>query len=268
VSMHLDLDQLAELDEGLLGPEGATRASEHLATCPECRQQQLRLESARAELAAAPPVGPVPDDVADRLDAALSAAAHPVASSAHPGSGTVVPVTARRSPVGGMRWLQAAAVLVLLLAVVGIGVSAVGGGDSAGGGSGGGSTAADSSAAGNLAGTAQVPVQQTGTHYTASDLGRQVQHLVSTKRAAVPGPEAAGAPAARSLSGARLTSCLRGLQDTHPLAVDLASFDGQPAAVVVLRTPGDPKHVDAWVVAPSCSASNAQVKDFLRVPRP
>jgi anti-sigma factor RsiW len=268
VTTHLDLDQLADLDEGLLEPTRTEEATEHLAGCAQCRDRRSTLDAVRRSLAAAPPVGPLPPAVADRVDEALRAAALEPAdepADATPvAAPTVMPSPRPATGPRGMRWLQAAAVIVLLLAVGGIGISAFVG-----------STSSDNAASGGSGDNARalparssagpVAVQRTDTAYTTAHLGTQAQTLLSG--GAVAG-HAAGGTEAFQLSGTRLSSCLAGLQARQPLAVDLATFDGAPAAVVVDATPQDPGHADVWVVAPSCSRDNAQVLHFLRVPRP
>lgn len=53
-----------------------------------------------------------------------------------------------------------------------------------------------------------------------------------------------------------------------PLAVDIAHFSGQPAAVIVLPSPGHPAEVEAWVVGPGCGrAPGNDVLFWERVPR-
>ena len=49
------------------------------------------------------------------------------------------------------------------------------------------------------------------------------------------------------------------------MAVDLASYEGQPAAVVLLPTPDDPGTVDVFVVKPECPPG--EFLYFVRVPR-
>jgi hypothetical protein len=268
VTTHLDLDQLADLDEGLLEPTDTEEAAEHLAGCAQCRDRRSTLEAVRRSLAAAPPVGPLPPAVADRVDEALRAAALEPADqpafSAPLAAPTVMPSPRRVPGPRGMRWLQAAAVIVLLLAVGGIGVSAFEGSTSSDNAASGGS--GDQMRAAPARGSSgPVAVQRTGTAYTTAHLGTQAQTLLSGGAVAA---HASDGAEAFQLSGTKLTSCLAGLQARAPLAVDLATFDGAPAAVVVDATPQDPAHADVWVVAPSCSRDNAQVLHFLRVPRP
>ena len=112
---HVDPDVLADLQEGLLDGPAADAATAHLAGCAACRGDLAALDEVRDRLAGAPDVGPLPADLVDRLDLALAgAAAEPALSVASP---TVVPLRApeTKSP-RGMRVLQIAAVLVLVLA--------------------------------------------------------------------------------------------------------------------------------------------------------
>ncbi len=51
----------------------------------------------------------------------------------------------------------------------------------------------------------------------------------------------------------------------QPLAVDLARWQGQPAAVLVFPTPHDPASLDVYVVAPDCPTG--LFLNFARVPR-
>ena len=53
-----------------------------------------------------------------------------------------------------------------------------------------------------------------------------------------------------------------------PLAVDLATFDGQPAAVVLLPGIGGPGRVDVWVVPPDCAQGKGQFLYYANVARP
>jgi hypothetical protein len=76
---------------------------------------------------------------------------------------------------------------------------------------------------------------------------------------------------ARRLSrGKALADCVTALNDgpVTPLAVDVASWRGSAAAVVVLPTTGDDSTVDVWVVGPGCGPSDATVLYFARAARP
>ncbi|WP_042415881.1 anti-sigma factor family protein [Streptacidiphilus anmyonensis] len=70
---HPDADLLAEHAEELLTPEQSADLTAHLASCEECRETYDALVELTALLGAEPAPGPMPDDVAARIDAALAA---------------------------------------------------------------------------------------------------------------------------------------------------------------------------------------------------
>jgi hypothetical protein len=86
---HPSTDDLADLDAGLLDRGRASGIREHLAVCAACAEESAAFLAVRSALAAEPDPGPVPHDVAERLDAALAVAAAerglPVAATAHAG---------------------------------------------------------------------------------------------------------------------------------------------------------------------------------------
>jgi hypothetical protein len=90
---HLTLDEIAELDEGLLPPERISAARAHLHGCDQCRARADAISATRSMLAELPPVF-MPDDVKARLDRALAEAApRPDA--------VVTPIVAESSDVPG-----------------------------------------------------------------------------------------------------------------------------------------------------------------------
>jgi len=296
---HLDLDTLADLTEGLLDGDQEVVVRGHLAGCARCQDDAAALRAVSSDLAAlGADDAPMPAELADRLDAALTEAGDARRTS----SVTVVPSLddrrARRSP-RGMQVLQVAAVLVVLLALVGVGIGKLAtGGDS-------GSATSAGSAADSAGGSAESAPQvvSSGTDYqqgslgqalgavTGSGAGRQASSpglKAETSTAAPPSPQGAlsaspgtspnddsaggdaagGADGAAALaSPAALSACLDtlGLVGT-PLGVDLASFNGKPAAVVVLPSEGDPTHVDVYAIAPTCPAGDFLA--FARVAKP
>ncbi len=60
---------------------------------------------------------------------------------------------------------------------------------------------------------------------------------------------------------------LAGAEDVDPLLVDEATYERQPAFVVVIATSGDAGSADVWVVARTCTAGNEGVLAFARIAR-
>jgi hypothetical protein len=244
-------------------------------------------------------VEPIPADVASRLDAALAAAASaPPDVAATP---TIVPLhgatathRGERSNPRGLRLLQAAAVLVVVLGLGALAVSAIHGGSDSGGASSASGAAGDRASAPK---SAAVPVTSSGRNWTPTTLAAAAPSLAagtfgpavslydSTRKtaasptaAAVPSPASssggvanglAAGPADRLGDPAALSACIANLSDPgpamQPLAVDLARWQGQPAAVLVFPTPQDPASLDVYVVAPDCPTG--LFLNFARVPR-
>jgi hypothetical protein len=291
---HLDVDTLADLQEGLLDPDRATAVAAHLTECGECRATRAPRDDILVLLRDQVGDGAetAPEDVVRRLDEALADAGPSVATA----STTVTALPTRQPTPMGTRGLQAAAVFVLLAAVAALGyggIKAIGGGssgaDTAAGSAGGGKAARES--AGDLS---TYRVSNSGRDYTEASLKAAVPDLLAgtlppvSKRlfdaanspdAAAQGsptPSASGSSAAgarapssgRLLNGAALASCVANLADgpVTPLAVDLGSFEKKSATIIVLPVPNDPKHVDVFAVAPDCPTGT--FLDWVRVARP
>ena len=134
-------------------------------------------------------------------------------------------------------------------------------------------------------GPAPATITASGRDYSASSLPAAASQLLpaspdvpaSAREAATPdrpsrpgGPLVVGPPALDRLRDAMtLGMCARALADGgsgQVLAADLARYQGQPAAVLVL--PGsDATTVDVWVVGPGCAPGDEQVLARERVPR-
>ncbi len=285
---HLEPDTLADLQEGLLDADGEAAARRHLESCAACRADLATLTDLPARLAAVADAGPVPDHVARRLDDALAAlAASPAVGDEPVAAAAATTVTPLRRPDGprGMRLLQAAAAVVLVLGLGGIAVSALprgGDGDAA-------TTGADSgaeSAGGAVGGAAggPAPITASGRDWTPASLAAGSGGLVTgdlgppvaeyrgeagARTAPSPGAarDTAGLPAGRLADPVALRICVTRLSDaaTEPLAVDLATFEGRPAAVVVLPDPDDPGQLFVYVVEPTCPVGT--FLHFTHVPR-
>ncbi|MFJ9753796.1 anti-sigma factor family protein [Streptomyces sp. NPDC101149] len=72
---HPDVEELSDLSEGLLQPSRTGEVRRHLEGCALCSDVYDSLEEIRSILGAAPEPSPMPDDVAERIDAALAAQA-------------------------------------------------------------------------------------------------------------------------------------------------------------------------------------------------
>ena len=156
------------------------------------------------------------------------------------------------------------------------------------------STAGAASTAPENAASAGTVVTASGTAYTSAGLPAQAKALVASsvgqptavdqKDQITPEPGAAsGAPtgtrgptsayaaslAAQMPRDAALTQCideLSGAPGTKPLALDVGTYDGKPALVVVLPSTDDPASLDVIVVPVDCSSSD--FVQLVRVPRP
>ncbi|MGK5632976.1 anti-sigma factor family protein, partial [Streptomyces sp. URMC 123] len=70
---HPDIEEISALAEGLLPPERSATVRDHVTGCAPCSEVLSSLEEIGRLLGALPDPGPMPDDVAGRLDAALAA---------------------------------------------------------------------------------------------------------------------------------------------------------------------------------------------------
>ena len=258
---HLDYDTLAELAEGLLPEPQAATADAHLAGCAECRDRSAQIADVTRLLADAP-VPPMPAELASRIDQALAAEA--TATS----NGAVISLDSRRGR-RRMRILSAAAASVIVLGGgTVVGHALLSGSMSSENGAAQtqavqdrtGSVPARPSSPGQPGSALKAPgglsarsnasggyvMMRSGTDYTAGQLSRQVSGQLAR----------AGAAAAEARPGEPLSGCVQGVtRGRTPMLVDVASYEGRPATVIVL--PGSADRLDVWVVGPACSASNS-----------
>jgi hypothetical protein len=279
---HLDLDVLADIEEGLVPGVRAGDAERHLEHCAECQRRLARLRTTRALLTTLP-AEPMPPAVVARVNDAVAAAAHT--------SPTIVPMTRRSTSwntpaIAGVA--AAVAVLVLVGAVV-IGNVAGHHRSSPSAGSAGGTSPRRPAAP-----AADVKEWATGTNYTPANLAAKVPALVtgtppSTLSKSFAAGATAASPSAASSAGTPTTSAeaytleqLRASRDaiigcgrilgggvpTVPIAVDFARFNGRQAVVFVLPAVDHAAtQLDVWVLPGTCSTSTIPL--FIRrVPRP
>lgn len=263
---HLDLDALADVLAG--------EPSAHLETCDQCRAEVAALQAAMtpvaAGLAGLPDPEP-PPGLEERVTAALARERRLPAKGE-----TVIPLASRRRPG---RWLPLSAGVAAAAALVGGGIVITQHGsprsvsDKSAAGYRTNSTGADYRKDGALlaralpsllTGAASTPELQAGTRPGVA------AQTAAPGNVAPPRAQAADALAAlRTTAG--LAACLASLSDAQdsglPLALDYASFEGQPALVVVLPA-AKPDKVDVFVVGAGCSQADAKVLFFARLPKP
>jgi hypothetical protein len=275
--LHPNVDRLAELDAGG-DVDAAFRA--HAASCPDCQDVLNALHATRHDVEALPTVT-MPPEVTVRIETALEA------EGARRMKSTVVPLSEHRTGrrrggliAGGI----AASVLALL--IVGIVLNATSGGHKTSTAS----SAAGSSAALGPQGRAVVSVS--GRKYTEANLDSNIaallgnpatfgqalsttageQHPAAGSRAqsqassspSAPVPDAAAVQAfppqltVLQTDANAMGQCISSLLDrppfVAPLAVDIADYNGKPAAIFVFPKANDPAHVRVYVVPPGgCS---------------
>ncbi len=277
MSEHLDLDALADVLAGQAeGP--------HLEGCDACRASLAELELALAQvtdLLHALPDPELPEGLAERLDAAVALERR----TARAGAGaTVTPLAARR----GLRWMPVAGGIAAAAVLVTGGIVLTHG-------------SGRSPKATTAAGAGTIARSSTGTAYArdgkalAAELpallkgnapandsraGMSSTAGVNPQSAPLSAPQPSagvnkGAPVQDPLAALRgttgLAACLSALTDPHdpgvPLALDYATFDGQPALVAVLPSAKSDK-VDVFVVGAGCSAADANLLFFARLAKP
>ncbi len=244
-------------------------------------------------LAAQP--APMPSAVWDHLEAAL-AAEPPLAAPAAAGTGAapadrvapVVPLSAapsRRRRPGAVLGLLAGAAAAVVALVVGVQVlrPADGSDELASGSSAASSAPAAPEAADGTTRQAAAPTRlATGTDYRDEALVQQVSDVVAVRStmADVATPKApAASPMASALVATAsdfagtfaatsdgVDACLAelraGASSSAVLVIDLGSYHGRAAAVVVVGRPGlNPvgRPVDVWVVGRTCGTGDAQL---------
>lgn len=198
-----------------------------------------------------PDPGPMPPDVSDRITAALAAEQQGREGIDH-SNVTPLPSGGRsaRPKSGGRRWMQVTGGLVAAAAVAAVAVVGVNSlrHDNAPTNAGTDHTAS----AHQLAD--RVQVETSGTDYTAPAFNAQAASMAAGNSSEVPNPTllthfgsltkpTAIAQCARSIGGALL-------DDPTSIKVDLATFDGKPAVVVVVTNHGTRS---AFAVSSTCS---------------
>jgi hypothetical protein len=275
---EVDLDLLADYVGGALDgtPEEAVVAR-RVAEEPAWAEAHAALSEAtggvRASLAAwGESAEPMPAEVADRIATALEQEPHRPALSLVPddadGPSRTAPRARRRLPA----WAAPAAIAAGVAALAGFGLSQAG--DLSGGGDDGGSgTSAEAPAAANAEGgpgvdtylQRDVPLAASGENYRVATLG-SAENPIARQLSAAPNSaderdqSRAAAPSVPPLDRlkdpAALAACIEAIARAHPPGVttvevvDLASFEGSPAAVVFFTDRSGARWV--WASGPEC----------------
>lgn len=299
---HPEVDELADLAEGLTSPARSQQLHRHLDECATCREIREALDGVRGLLGSLPDPTPMPAEIAGRIDAALAAEARyaadvsaadvsretaspdfPVPAPRESVSRETRPSRSHRRPAAhradttgpgrrARRWPRvllgaagAAAIVALSIVLIQLPGSS-----------------------GDRAGNADVSAAQDGSRDSApktmpSEGGGQAPLNAASLESRVLGmlqqPESresddAGEGAAGTEDGPFMTEgdspqlpeCVRAAvnRTEAPLAAQTDTYEGTPAYVVVLPHTGDPQRVDAYVVDSSCTASPDQPGEILR----
>jgi hypothetical protein len=274
---HLDVDALAD---ALAAESDGQPLPEHLQTCSGCASALAELRTAlgavATDLAGLPPVPPVPQ-----------ALERSVAPTPPVGATTVLPeVTSLDArPRSSSRWLLVAGGIAAAAVLV------VGGGLLLASNSTDSSSQSQSAASRN-----RFPISATGADYRSpAALQAALPQLLKgrpealdsvaapTRASGVTVPKAASNaapnaapnavadPLARLRTTQGLASCIASLTDPSdpgvPLALDYASYRGQPALVVVLPA-AKPSKVDIWVVGADCRQPDSDLLVYVKADRP
>jgi anti-sigma factor RsiW len=266
---HPSPDTLAEHGEDLLEPAAAAEVSAHLLECGQCREYVEELRAVSRVLAGVGDPGPLPEDVAQRLELALAA---PGAAAVHADYRDQLAARRAQAPARQSRLAPvlkpllgaAAAVAVVAGAVAGLGAMTRGGGDSEDSAT---SLSADegADAAPEAAMTGAPPVTASGRDYARGDVAAAGVDLLAglppyDRAADVPqeltGSRDSATPASAALSLTARLAALRACEESlgaPPLGIDAARYEGRPAWLVVVPDPGgDPAATWAYVVPEGC----------------
>lgn len=287
--VHLTPDRLADLAEDLLSASDTVAAEAHLATCASCQATQAALAAVSLLLASAGQVR-MPFEAVRRVEDALVVAADErseqsagtgvAAGAAVPVGGTVTALgTAHGRRAAAPRLRRAAAALVGVAAVLGggflftQGFPSMSGSDDAPSSTLAEGSRGDAAAEGGLADAGgnddSLPAAATGgTEYTAATLVDEVGDLVAaqahspaaglgtTPRVSAPSGNTGESGAGATVGCVAAVAAEAG-STAAPLAVDVGTYNGDPAVVVVLELPrAAADEADIWVVSADCLAAD------------
>ncbi|MEU9058172.1 hypothetical protein AB0D13_04535 [Streptomyces sp. NPDC048430] len=289
-AQHPDVSEISDLTEGLLQPSREAELRRHIDACEECADIHSSLEEIRALLGEGAPLPErMPDDVADRIDAALASEAANAAEA--PTAGTPVSretgadgSTAAPRPAGRPRGATgpgrsparrrrrtvilgtafgAAAVGMSVFLFQSVQVSQ----DSAGNSADSGVSAAERRedfSEGTLQGRVHTLLSEAG----ASEAAGEGSGKPSVDTKSSPGDLSPGAASPRTPLRAPIVDVPPCVQqgtgrDAPALAVEEGSYEGTAAFLVVLPDATDSTRVQAYVVDAACVDSTPAAKGQL-----
>jgi len=302
-SRHPDVSEISDLTEGILSPSRAVEVGDHVEACELCGDVHASLIEIRELLGAVPAPPHMPDDVAERIDAALAAATpsttasdgtirvsretSPVAAN-----GPEVETSASDRPAGrpraatgpGRHRTRRRRVAVVGAAfgaaVVGLGVLL-----SQGGGTSQdttalktahretGSTASEASfSESTLESRVHTLLRRADRKPTAPDDTSTEVRPPSVLSQSPPGDASPTSEAPQRplrTPAASVPDCVRqGIgRDTAALAMEAGTFEGTDAFLVVLPDRSDPARVQAYIVDAACTQDGAAAKGKLLLSR-
>ncbi|AUH41876.1 hypothetical protein [Streptomyces sp. CMB-StM0423] len=292
---HPEVEELADLAEGLTSPARTQQLHHHLDACATCRESREALDGVRGLLGSFPEPAPMPADIAGRIDAALAAEARydadvsretapqatqvpapreAVSRETRPSRSHRRPAAHRADATGpgrrARRWPRtllgaAGAAALVALTVVLFQLPDMGGNDDSAADM----TASQEQSRGNSPKVAPSDAGQ-GPLSDGSLESRVLGMLQQPERR-----EGGGAGQGTANSGddpfvaegddPQMPECVRAAvnRTEAPLAAETDTYEGTPVYVVVLPHSGDAQRVDAYVVDSSCAASPDQPGEIL-----
>ncbi|GGZ10501.1 hypothetical protein GCM10010300_63200 [Streptomyces olivaceoviridis] len=284
---HPDVTEISDLTEGLLPPDRSTDIRSHLDACEACADVYTSLEEIRGLLGSVPAPERMPDDVVERIDAALAAKAplnaggedvagdvsretSPLTAppGAHPAVHSTVPATdhpadrpagrpragtgpGRKGSQHGRRRGRLVLGAVLTAAVLGAGGLVV-------------KSLGDTTDHTTAHGT---PTASAAT-FSGDSVQNQVHALLTTKRSLLPDsakprlegdggsdtPGSTEGPNTLLQTTVPVPDCVRQAlnQSADVLGAKTGTYAGKPAYLVVVADTHDSKQVTAYVVDAAC----------------
>ncbi|MFF4015555.1 hypothetical protein [Streptomyces sp. NPDC001843] len=245
---HPDIAEISDLTEGLLSASRTDDLRRHLQECELCADVQASLQEIRDLLGTLQGTTHMPVDVADRIDAALTAEARSIATDvdAHVSRETQVaadrPAGHSRAATGPGRQRRGRGRRRRLVVLGSVLTAAVLG-----------SLALFLQSLGGSNTTAQSPRTTSVGTFSGSDIRSQVDGLLSNK-STKKNPQQGESAKTLIQPSVPVPGCVReGIQANGDiLGAKTGTYEGKNAFLVVLSDPSDRARVTAYVIDASC----------------